>query len=386
MPLTPGLTKVATFAPSGGQPLSLSHLGHVSPAIYSWTTPGGCDQLSLTLYDPPRKRTEALNPGRLVKAYRGGSVVWRGVLDEPTPSDAGWQITAHGSGTLGADYLAIWTGSWGTGVFNNAVDAAISRGLPWIRTTNIGSVSGLWTGQQVDSGGQTITDLLNLGATKGGLTWQVTTQGDHDYLTVFALPTTPNRILTVTAPVGQSIASGPDALYLRYQSSADSASASSPAVYSLTSVTQDAVIAAQGRREDYADLSSSGTMTAAAAQGVGSSILKRFTRAGFTDAFTIGYGQLANMGGTPVDPGVFYQDGASVMVCRALLSDFAFAGEVTRGPVQFLVGSYQWDDGAMQAQLTPFDSIRHNFSSLVQAGIDSIPVRVAATHKKKKGR
>lgn len=381
--MQPGLTKVVTFPPGGGLGLSLCHLGHVSPAVYSWTTPGGCDQLSCTMYDPPRKRTEALNPGRLVKAYRGGSVVWRGVLDEPTPSDAGWQITAHGSGTLGADYVAVYSVAWGTGVFDDAVNQAIARGLPWVNP-GIGAPAGIWTGQQVDSGAQTITDLLNLGCTKGGLTWQVTTgPGDVDKLTVFPLPTTANRILIATAPVGQSIASGPDALYLRYQTSADAATA---ATYGLTSVTQQNVISAQGRREDYTDLSSAGTMTTAAAQGVGSSILQRFTRAGFTDAFTIQYGQLTNMGGVPVDPGTFYQDGASVMVCRVILSDFAFAGEVTRGPVQFLVGSYQWDDGAMTAQITPFESIRHDFSSLVQAAVDSIPVRAQATHKKKKGK
>lgn len=381
--MQPGLTKVITFPPGGGIGLSLCHLGHCSPAVYSWTTPGGCDQLSLTMYDPPRKRTEALNPGRLVKAYRGGSVVWRGVLDEPTPADTGWQITAHGSGTLGADYLAIYTTSWGTGVFDDAVNQAISRGLAW-QNPGIGAPAGIWTGQEVDSGAQTITDLLNLGCTKGGLTWQVTTgPGDVDKVTVFALPTTPNRILIATAPVGQSIASGPDALYLRYQTSADGAAA---ATYGLTSVVQQNVINAQGRREDYADLSSAGTMSAGSAQGVGSSILQRFTRAGFTDAFTIQYGQLTNMGGVPVDPGAFYQDGASVMVCRAILSDFAFAGEVTRGPVQFLVGQYQWDDGAMTAQITPFESITHNFSSLVQAAVDSIPVRAQATAKKKKGK
>jgi hypothetical protein len=74
------------------------------------------------------------------------------------------------------------------------------------------------------------------------------------------------------------------------------------------------------------------------------------------------------------------------MVCKALLSDFAFAGEVARGPVTFLVGSYQWDDGAMQATITPFGSVRHDFTSLMSAAVDSIPVRHQPVHKKKKGR
>lgn len=381
--MRPGLTKIVTRPPGGGSPLSLSHIGHVSPARYSWTVPGGCDQLSCILFKPARIRSEALNPGRLVYAYRGGSVVWSGILDEPQPSDAGWQITAHGAGTYGADWRAVYTGSWGTGAFNNAVDAAITRGLDWVRVTDIGAVSGLWAGQKVDSGMQSITDLLNLGTSKGGLTWVVTTGPGGNLLTVFALPTSNNRVLISTAPVGQSVASGPDALYLRYQSAADTNKAA--ATYALTSVVQQDVIDAQGRREDGVDLSSAGVTTAGAAQGVGSSVLKRFTRAGFTDAIQAPYGALCSNGGTPVDPGVFYPLGSPPFV-RVLLTDFAFGGEVTRGPVQFMVGAYEWDDGSMIASITPFESMRHDFASLLSAAVDDFHPRQKPVHKKKKGR
>lgn len=386
MSLRPNLSRLVTFPPGGGLGLSMSHLGHVAPLVYSYATPGGCDQLSTTLFKPPRVRSEALTPGRIAKVYRGGSVVWRGILDEPVPGEQGWQLTAHGAGTEGNDYLGIYSVSWGTGIFNDCVDQAVGRGLDWVRGTNIGALSGIWTGQQFDPGSQTITDVLNLGCTNGALTWQVTSgPGDTNLLQVFALPATPNRILVATSPVAQSIASGPNALYLRYQSSADAAGSSTPAVFSLTSVTNAAQIAAQGRREDYSDLSSAGTQTSGAVQAVGSSVLQRFQRAGFTDPFVIQYGQLLNMGGTPVDPGAYYQDGAQVMVCRALLSDFAFAGEVTRGPVQFMVGAYEWDDGAMQATITPFGSIRHDFTSLMAAAANDIPVRAQPVKKKKKG-
>ncbi|SRR6266568_3367109 len=380
--MQPGLTHVVTFPPGGGRGLSLQHLGHMSPARYSFTTPGGCDQLSATYYKPPRVRSEALNPGRAVKAYRGGSVCWKGVLDEPAPSDTGWNVTAHGSGTLGADYQGIYSVAWGTGVFDDAVDQAIARGLDWVRPATL-AASGIWTGQKVDNGSIKITDLLNLGCSKGGLTWQVATgPGDRNVVSVFPLPTVPNRILVATSPAGQSIASGPDALYLRYQSSPDGAT---KAVYGLAEADRQGVIDAQGRREDYTDLSSGGTLTSGAAQNVGTAVLQRFTRAGFTDPFTTGYGQLLNMGGTPVDPGVFYQDGAVTMVCRALLSDFAFSGEVTRGPVNFLVGAYEWDDGALTATITPFESIRHDFGSLLQAAADSAAARHRPVHRKKKG-
>jgi hypothetical protein len=383
----PGLTQIVTFPPDGsGSGLSLAHIGHMSPARYSYATPGGCDQLSATFLAPARRRTEALNPGRLVYAYRGGSVVWQGTLDEPSPTDQGWTINAHGAGSWGNDYRAIYSVNWGTGVFNDAVDQAISRGLNWVRTTNIGALSGIWTGQKVDSGSQSITDLLNLACTKGGLTWQVTTRARGNVLGVFSLPTSANRLLISTQPVGQSIASGPNKVWARYQNTSDTKKAK--ATYALTSSSQPNVIARQGLREDFTDVSSAGVQSSGAVQTMLSNTLKRFTRAGFSDAFTVKHGELTNMGGTPVDLGVYYADATGGgMVCKVLLTDFAFGGEVTKGPITFLVGHYEWDDDARIATITPFESMRHDFGSLLQVAVDAMPHRRHhATHKKKKGR
>lgn len=381
--MRPGNTHIITFPPGGGRGLSLSHLGHISPCVYSFTTPGGCDQLSATYYKPPRYRSEALNPGRIVKAYRGGSVAWSGVLDEPTPSDSGWQITAHGSGTIGADYRAIYTVAWGNTVPDDCVNQAITRGLDWVNP-GIGAPSGMWMGQQFDSASQDVTDMLNQICSKGGLTWQVTTgPGDRNVLSVFALPTKPNRVLIASSPEAQTIASGANAIYGRYQSSADGAT---KATYALTSSVQQSLIDAQGRREDFTDVSSSGVQTSGSTQTMLANVLKRFTRAGFTSPFVIQPGQLLNLGGTPVDPGVFYQDSAAVMVCQTMLSDFAFSGEVTRGPVNLLVGTYEWDDAALTATITPFESMTHDFSSLLQLASSDIPVRSKPTAKKKKGK
>jgi hypothetical protein len=388
--LRPGLSHVVTFPPGTLPPsitggISLSHIGHLSPPVYSFTTPGGCDSLQATWFKPPRERSEGLNPGRVVYVYRGGSVVWNGVLDEPDPATAGWTISAHGSGTQGADYRALYTVGWGTGVLNDAVDQAIARGLPWVRQTNLGAVSGVWSGQKFDSTTQSITDMLNGAVSKGGLTWMTAVApGGQNRLTMFPLPTVPNRILIATAPVAQSIASGPNALFLRYQATFDSGS--TPATYAIVEVDRNNAITKQGRREDATDLGSAGVLTSGAATTVGTQVMKRFTRAGFTDPFIAQYGQLCNIGGVPVDPGVFYQDGAVHMFCRVLLSDFAFSGEVTQGPVQFLVGAYQWDDAAMTATITPFENFRADFATLLQDAVDGAPGRTKAitTHKKHK--
>ena len=186
--------------------------------------------------------------------------MWSGILDQPVSDGAGsFALSAHGAAGIGTDYRAIYTPPWGTGVFNDAVDQAIARGLPWVRGTNIGAVSGLWTGQAVDSASQSVADLLNLATTKGGLTWQVATgPGGTNTLTVFPLPAAPTRALVVAGPVGRVHRHAPTTLYLRYQATADSANGKTPATYSLTSVDPRGGGDAQGRSEDFTDLSSSG--------------------------------------------------------------------------------------------------------------------------------
>src|SRR5580704_12099364 len=100
----PGCSQVVSFAQDMTHPRWLGTLGHVTGLQYSYACPGGCDQMSCTLEISARERTDAMNPGRFVQVIRGASVIWSGKLDEPQPSATGWQITAHGSGTYGADF------------------------------------------------------------------------------------------------------------------------------------------------------------------------------------------------------------------------------------------------------------------------------------------
>lgn len=383
--MRPGLTSIVTYRPDGSQPRFLSELAHVDPPVYSFTTPGGCQDLTTTVRRTARWRTDALDPGRIVNAYRGGLLAWSGILDEPVPSDTGWNITAHGTGVAGQDYRAVWTGTWGTGTPDQVVNNAITAGLPW-KNPGIGSPAGMWVGQQVDSASQTVTDMLNLICDKGGLTWEVTTTSFGNFLSVFPLPTAPNRLLVATGPVPRSVAAGATMVRIRYQTAKDN-QAHAPATYALTSVTDSAREAQQGHTEDYMDLSSAGAQTAGQAQAVGSSVLQRFTRAAFTDPFQVTYGHLLSTGGTPVDPGCFYADGIGAMVCQLMLADLGYSGDIARGPMKFLVGEYQWDDSKCVATITPFESMRHNWSSLLSVAAQTAPHhRHRATHKHKKGR
>lgn len=387
----PNLTEIMTTDPAGTAQSRrwLGQHAYMSNLVYSYTLPGGCDTLTCHLNKPPRWRTDVINPGRRVYAIRGATVVWSGVLDEPVPTADGWDLTAHGAGKFGDDYLAIYTGyKWDNSVINHAVDLAIDRGLRWTRRSNIvpgaAGLGSLFIGQKVDDGGQTITDLLNLGCEKGGLTWCVRTgAGGENALTVFPIPGgTPNRVLHSLTPEARAIADGPSTLYARYQATWDSVKR--PATYALTSVTSAAEEAKHGRREDLMDISSAGVYHADGVQSIARSALARFQRAAFADPFTVQPGELMSKGGVPVDLGTFWADNFAAMVCQVWLGDFGEGGEVEPAAMHtFLAGGYSYDQDAGTAQITPFESARHNFGSVMQAIVDSTPVRVQPKAKKR---
>jgi hypothetical protein len=346
----------------------LGTLGHISALKYSFTCPGGADQMSCTLQRSSRYRTDALRPGRLVKVIRGASVVWRGKLDEPDGSGGSWQITAHGSGTYGGDFMAVYD-TWASNP-DQSIDNAIARGMRW-RNPGIGHPAGMWLGQRVDPGSQSISDLLNLVCTRGGLTWYVKVTPEGSVLSVFPLPTTPRRILVSTSPVARTLGGDINRIWIRYQ---DPTPLLYPQAgqgtivrikpgphYKTTSIADNASIAVHGPMETYDDLSSGGKMAAVTAQGVGQHILDRYKRASYAGPFIVGPGDYLNNGGVPVDLGCEQ----AATVCRVILTDNSFGGEITPAPISFLIGAYEYDDDSMSAAITPFQALRSDFAGLL---------------------
>ena len=358
--IEPGVSKVCTYRPDGTQPRWLGTIGHVEGLTYSYINPGGPDQMTCNLQLPADYRTDALNPGRQLKIWRGGDIVWDGKLLEPTYTPGtGWVITGAGIGTAGADFRAVYTAAWGTDK-NDAVNQAITRGLRW---ANPGITAAVWFGQQVDSGADSVADLLNLFCTKGGLTWYVTAGRYGNSLSVYAFPQLPtvaqaNRILVAANPVSRTLGGDINAIYGRYQTSPDTLTA---ATFALTSVTQPASITAHGRVESYDDLSSSGQQTLAAIQAALQAVLNRYQRVSFAGPFTVHYGEFLNNGGAPVDLGTD-QCGT---IARLVLTDFGYGGEVVADPVVFMVGSYSWDDQGQVATIAPFQSLDLSMAGLL---------------------
>ena len=362
----PGTSQVAVAPPGTTCWQYLGTLGLVTALTYSFTLPGGADKLTCTVQVPASYRTQLLNPGWQVRVTRGGHVVWTGRMDEPVPTPSGWQVTAVGDGQRGRDFRAYYTSAWPAGEPDQAVNNAISRGLPWVNP-GIGTPPGIWLGQAQDPASSTIADLLNLACTRGALTWYASSQPGGQPgtdLSVYPLPTAVNRLLVVTDPAPRTLGGDINTIFLRYQVTAASSSASGTqqATYGTTTVQNAASVAAHGVTEEYVDLSSAGVMSAGAAQAVGNNVLALYQRASFAGPFTAARGQLLNAGGAPVDPGT---DQAGTVV-RLILTDYGYGGEVAPGsPVTFITGGYSWDDFAQKATITPYQALDESLSGLL---------------------
>lgn len=358
----PNASQVVTYNQQGGDCRWLGTLGHVINLQYAFNLPGGCSTMQCNLDVEPNYRSDAMDPGRIVKIARGASIVWDGILDEPQPGTQGWTITGVGSGNQGSNVVAFYTDTWPTNEPDESINNAAGRGLRW-NNPGVGSPAGAWFGQAVDPGDQTISSLLNLVCTRGGLTWYVNSQPGTagNVLSVFQLPVSVNYLLVATTPVGRTLGGNWNTLFLRYQISADNTSSGASATFGTVSVTNSASVARYGPMEAFVDLSSAGTMTAAQAQTVGNYILSIYQRATFTGPFQVQPGQLLTTGGQPVDLGCV-QAGA---VCQLVLTDFGYGGELTTQPISFIIGTYMWDDQNQVGTITPYQTLNQSLSNLL---------------------
>ncbi len=360
--------QIVTWAQGMTSPMWLGEHGHVTALKYSWTVPGGADALSCNLMVTATTRTPATDPGRIVQAYRGGALIWEGTMNEPVPTTAGWNLSAVGAGNYGTNFVALYSSTWPSGEPDQAINNAIGRGLPWVNP-GVGTPSGIWLGQAFDSGSQTITELLNLCCTFGGLTWQVVTGPGGNILSVFALPTAVTELLLVRQPAPRTLGGDINVIWIRYQTAADNATTGASATFATTSATVPASIALHGTREAFLDLSNAGTMSAGAAQAVGNQVLKRYQRASFAGPFTAGPGDLMTPGGQAIDLGINHAG----QVVQLVLTDYAYGGEVVLGPVSFLVGGYEYDDDTLTGTVTPFQYLNLSLSGLLSAAVTALP-------------
>lgn len=378
----------------------LGTIGYEESMVYSWSVPGGPSNLSFTLAMSPQKRPVALNPGRVIQAFRGASCIWEGVMQEPQPTATGWDCTVNGSGTYGDNFGSVYD-TWNA---DDPLYQAIARGLRW-NNDGIGKPAGIYLQTPQDTGSMMITDFLNQLCTGGALyysieppdgarvpagpwtirlrpfpndldgnplsagistpeQWSVTEWQRIDLKA--KLPRLPPDLYVVnTNPVPRTLGTDYNTLLIKYQVSADSSATSTvtaaAAVTTMVIVDNPASVALHGRIEYYLDLTSAGTMTLAQVNEIGQQILTKYARANFSTAFTVQPGQLLNNGGVPVDLGCNWAG----KVCSVQVMTQAFGGEITYGTVSFLIADYEYDDTSQSATLTPFQSQYSDISNIL---------------------
>jgi hypothetical protein len=373
--------------PRPTQPRWLGQIAHVNGLNYSYVYPGGCDQMSFNLACEPDYRTDALNPGRIIQAFRGGSCVWEGYLLEATPTATGWQCTANGNSTYATNYVAYYpSNDWTADI---PINYAINRGLRWTNP-GIGSPSGIYLGPVQDSGSIMISDFLSLLCTGGTLGWNLTPPAFSTIpagpwiLSVAPMPMdvtgtltqSPTLMLATTDPAGRTLNGTYNTICIKYEFAADKAAtstkAATSATYAYTFADIPSSVAKYGRQEYYIDASTAGLnssdanpspLTAAQAQQVALNILTKYVRANWGGTFTAGPNSLMNIGGTPVDLGT----NLCGQVCKLVLNDAPYGGEVTMGPTEFLIGAYAYDEDSLTATITPYQAVGADIASLVSA-------------------
>jgi hypothetical protein len=408
--VSPGKDGLVTF-PELSNPIWLGQVGHVAGVNYTYAIPGGPDQLTCTLQTEPNYRTNAINPGRIVTAHRGGSCVWEGILTEPAPAmSTGWALTANGCGTYGTNFGTWWQmdypDSWSV---DGPIDLAIGRGLRWTNLTLNNPNGDAYLGPVQDPGSLTITDFMNLLCTGGALSWQLVPPPSAAsmppgpwVINLFPLPTDtsgnpiesapssslssnlytfnrwsrsdlsstlsrrpPDLYIVNTNPIGRTIASDINTIILYYQVTADttatSTTAAVAATYGTLMVDIPASVAVHGRMEYYLDVSSAGVMTAPQVIAVGQNVLSKYIRANFSGTFTVQPGQLLNVGGYPVDLGCNWGG----YMASLQVEGFAAGGEVGLAPITFQIGEYAFDDDTQTASITPYQNARTDLSSVI---------------------
>jgi len=365
---TSGLAQVRTSFPDGSQPAYwLGRLGHVSGLKYSRVLPGGAEALSCTLAKPPSFRHPAMDPGRIVEVCLGGSIVWRGKAQEPQSSAAGWTISAVGDGVIGADYRAYYT-AWNQ---NNPVDQAISRGLRWNKPS-FGS-SGLWLSSVPDPASITITDFLNLITSSGGSVWYVDRYNTLQIVTFPLVTSAPTRLLVATEAVSRTVAADVNWLYERYQATSDNVNTGATASYSTTSSSVPGANRHQ-QQEDYLDLSGAGVMSGATAQAAGNAILAKYQRANWGQPFTVPFGRYLNAGGVAVHTAA-EREGE---ICKLLVTDAGYGGEVVPVPIVFIVGRVEVDMDARVLTVEPYQAVTTSLSGMMQAVTNALTISATA--------
>jgi hypothetical protein len=326
----------------------LGQLGIVSGITYTWNNPGGPATFGCKLLCDPHMRHTGLTPGRVLTVWAGGSEMWRGTLDEPTPADDGWTLSATGIGSAGNDAVAYDNPS-NAYFAQQEVEAAIARGaLPWKSADTYPLV---WA--TAERGSISITDTVDFVARfSNGGRWTVDVNGQLDFPAAFTQHT---RFLAANTPGGgRTLEAYANALVAKYQIADQS--------YGYRSRFNQKSIDKHGRREEFVDLSSAGITTAANVDAALDAMIARYGhRARWSGSFACARGMVLLRGGVPEEPCAVRPNN----MFRMQIIQPDFGGEVEANELQFVGGETSYDADSDVVTITPQESARRSLQDVL---------------------
>lgn len=346
--------------------ISLAQLGVLGEIGWSHARPTGCLTAGWSLTLPITSNHPALAAGRRIELYEGLQRVWSGVLSDPERGTP-WTFEAQGYASLAVNYAALDGSGNTTSNPNTAVDAAITRGLPWVRNQT------LPTPTLTSSPAGSLADLLNQVAAASGMRWQV----DADRtITMTADTTTVTLLITAAStPGGRSVQEYATALYGRYMSNAFLPAAPAMAASTLNPAGNTGL----GRREKIVDLTPAGPMSSSTAVAL---LDARFplirATADFTGNITVQYGDVLTLGGRPVNLNSLTA-GLRARIIGAAVDPIL--GELYASTsVEIILGQVDLDASGDTATITPLGADQRNLSDLLEvaAAPDTYTVDPAA--------
>lgn len=344
---------VITTLLDGSMPVQLGSLGMVGSIRYASEWPYGCTTFGCTLDVPEDFSHPGLRPGRRLHVYDGVQRVWTGVLGDPQRG-AAWQITGRGLASLASGYAAIadTTPTSSAAALNSnpntVVDAAIARGLPWIRDTSLPAAPG-----GVQQSLETVTAVLDSATSAASQRWAVNADGR---VISAPDPISPRYVvIAADTPGGRSIDRFVTDLYGIYLASG---------VMRVASVAATTVGPAFGRVEKVIDLTDLGPLTAGQAQSILAAKLALMNiDPTFTGSLTVQSGALLDLGGVPAALSTI---AAGVMVeLRGSSQDPGLGNLNFTTRVRIIAGECEYDADSDLLRLTPVGALRRDLVNVL---------------------
>lgn len=317
-----------------------------------WSTQirGGMHEISWSMDVDTSFRHPALRVGSLVEIYDGPARLGLGVMNEPDLVSG--QFVARGLYRVAENYLALDEDGNGSAVPNVAIDAAIARGLPWLRDTSFSNIP--LTASGPTQGSNRLNTLLDSFSDFASAHWGV---DENQQVSLRPLATTPTWYLR---PGLTDLGLAED----EYASDLFGRRLASGGTFVVETRGDPVARMAFERREEPVDLTSLGIITAGKAQNILAGLLaKGRARPAFTTSVDVSANDLLTVSGVQAD--------LSMVQAGQMVRSHGFYDDITylngQTYLDWLIGETSYEAGATTIALAPMGLAPRDLAAVLAA-------------------